>query len=115
MAQGAHFDGQRALDIEGACGDRIAGLARLRQVFTGQQGLIDARLPVEDHAIRRQHGARVDQYAVAQCQFRKQDAFTLAIGFKAQAGGGQQIDQLRRGGRRAFAGAALKVATGQQE
>ncbi len=83
MAKGAHFDGQRALDVEGAGGDGVADLARLRQVLAGEQGLIDARLAIEDHAVGWQHRARMHQHAVAQGQFAEQDAFALAVVFRS--------------------------------
>ncbi len=115
MAKGAHFDGQRAVDVEGAGGDGVADLARLRQVLAGEQGLINAGLAIEDHAVCWQHRARMHQHAVAQGQFAQQDAFALAVVFQAQARRRQQVDQLRSGRRRALPGTAFQVATGQQE
>ena len=46
------FHGQRALDVQRAAGDPLADAARLRQVFAGQQRLVDARAAVDDLAHR---------------------------------------------------------------
>ncbi len=55
------------------------------------------------------------QDTIAQAQFAEQDPFALAVRQQAQAGGRQQVDQLRGGRRRALASATLQVATGEQE
>ena len=51
----------------------------------------------------------------AQLQLAEQNALALTLFVQAQAGGRQQTDQLGGGGGCALAGAALQVATGQQE
>ncbi|MNO85665.1 hypothetical protein D3C76_770410 [compost metagenome] len=54
-------------------------------------------------------------HGIAALQFVEQDAFAAAQGVQAQARGGQQVHQLRRGRCRALAGATFEVATGEQE
>ncbi|MDT4811783.1 hypothetical protein FQZ97_447280 [compost metagenome] len=85
------------------------------QVFAGEQGFVDAGLAGQDAAIGRQQGPRRHQDTLADPQLAEQDAFAVAFGVQAQAGGGQQVDQLRRGGGGALAGAALQVAAGEEE
>ncbi|MNE53535.1 hypothetical protein D3C81_1565420 [compost metagenome] len=57
----------------------------------------------------------LDQHAVLQAQLAEQDPLALPGRAQAQARGRQQVDQLRGGGGSAFAGAAFKIAPGQQE
>jgi hypothetical protein len=87
--------------------------ARLRQVFAGQQRFVDAGRPSR---MRRRRGSprRAAPARGRPLQFAEQDAFALAVGVQAQARGRQQVDQLRGGRGRAFAGAAFQVAPGSR-
>ncbi|MNF58284.1 hypothetical protein D3C84_398350 [compost metagenome] len=115
VAQGLDFDGQWPFDVQRAGGDGIAFATRVRQVFAGEQGFVDAGLAFDDAAIGRQQGPRRHQDTVADPQLAEQDALAMACGVQAQAGGWQQVDQLCRGGGGALAGAAFQVAAGQEE
>ncbi|MNO09929.1 hypothetical protein D3C81_2334750 [compost metagenome] len=57
----------------------------MRQVFAGQQRLVDARLAVEDLAVGRQDRPRMHQHLIADPQFAEQDALALAVATQAQA------------------------------
>ncbi|MCY1410031.1 hypothetical protein D9M71_253930 [compost metagenome] len=115
VAQRLDPHGQRAFDVQGAGGDLLAGAAWLRQVFAGEQRLVDARLAGEDQRVGRHHGAGRHQHLVAQLQFVEQDALAVALFVQAQAGGRQQVDQLGSDLGGALAGAALQIASGEQE
>ncbi|MNJ45479.1 hypothetical protein D3C77_405750 [compost metagenome] len=88
LAQGLDFNGQRTLDVQGPGGDRIAGAAGLWQVFAGQQRFVDAGLAADNAPVGGHHVARLNQNAIAQLKLAQQDAFALARGAQAQAGGG---------------------------
>ncbi|MCY1409744.1 hypothetical protein D9M71_251000 [compost metagenome] len=115
VAQGLDFYGQRPFDVEGAGGDGIAFAASVGQVFAGQQRFVDAGLAGEDRPVCRQQRARRYQDAVADFQLAEQDAFAVPLGVQAQAGRGQQVDQLCSGRGGAFAGATFQVAARQEE
>ncbi|MDT4848637.1 hypothetical protein FQZ97_827320 [compost metagenome] len=85
------------------------------QVFAGEQGFVDAGLPFYDQPVGWQHGSRLDQHPIAQAQLGEQNARALAVFVEAQTGCWQQIDQLCSGRGGAFAGAALQIATGEEE
>ncbi len=85
VTQRRHADGQRAFDIQRSCGDRIAHTARLRQVFAGQQRLIDTGATFEDFAISRYYCAGLHQHPIGQVQFAEHDALALAVIAEAQA------------------------------
>ncbi|MNZ65197.1 hypothetical protein D3C78_833840 [compost metagenome] len=115
LAQGLDFDGQRAFHVQGPGGYRVARTARLGQVFTGQQRLIDTRLTADDTPVGRHDMPGLNQYAITQLQLTEQDPLALARRAQAQAGSGQQVDQLCSSGGRALTGAAFQVAACEQE
>ncbi len=70
---------------------------------------------MHDATVSRDHRPRQHLHAVPATQFTEQDALAAALGIDTQTGCRQQVDQLRRRGGRAFAGAPFQVAPGQEE
>ena len=115
IAQRLHFDGQRAFDVQRASGNAVADATWQRQVLAGEQRFVDTGLAGEDAPVGGNQRAGLHQHLLTFAQLAEQDALALAVGVQAQAGGRQQLDQLRRSGGCAFSCTALQVAPGEQE
>ena len=120
LGQARLFDAMADPDFEGGVGvdgagiDGIPRLFEQRQLFTGQHGFVEAGLPKQDDAIRRQGGTRQHPYPVADLQ-RLGGHLVFAILIEPGGHDGHQPRQVgaRLGG--LASGPQLEEASQQQE